>query len=156
MRVFWTPDAKAWLREIETYIAEDSPKAARDTAVRLIRRSLELERPPLVGKQLARYAPADVRELLERPYRLIYRVLADRIEIITVLHYRQLMPSDLAGPGKGRAARSDGASLRRVRGDRMEKRVIGALLRSAPCVAWTGALGDPAASATAASCRRGV
>ena len=43
-----------------------------------------------------RYTEADVRELLERPYRLIYRVLADRIEIVTVMHYRQLMPSDVA------------------------------------------------------------
>ncbi len=103
MRVLWTPDAKARLREIEAYIGKDSPTAARDTAVRLIRRSLELEQPPLLGKRLARYAPADVRELLERPYRLIYRVLAERIEIITVLHYRQLMPSDVAGLGGGAA-----------------------------------------------------
>lgn len=64
--------------------------------VRLIRRSLELEHPPLLGKRLTRYTEADVRELLERPYRLIYRVLADRIEIVTVMHYRQLMSSDVA------------------------------------------------------------
>lgn len=97
MRVFWTPDAKARLREIEAYIAEDAPTAARDMAVRLIRRSLELEQPPLLGKRLTRYVNADIRELLERPYRLIYRVQTDRIEIVTVMHYRQLMPSDLAG-----------------------------------------------------------
>jgi len=62
--VFWTPDAIARLREIEAYIAKDSPKSARDMAVRLIRRALELEQPPLLGMRLARYAPADVRELL--------------------------------------------------------------------------------------------
>lgn len=101
MRVLWTPDAKARLREIEAYIAKDSPQAARDMAVRLIRRALELEQPPLLGKRLARYAPADVRELLERPYRLIYRVLPERIEIVTVMHYRQLMRSDLADLGDG-------------------------------------------------------
>jgi plasmid stabilization system protein ParE len=96
MKVYWTPDASARLREIEAYIAKDSPTAARGVAVRLIRRSRDLEQPPLLGKPLARYAPADVRELLERPYRLIYRVLPERIEIVTVMHYRQLMPSDLA------------------------------------------------------------
>ena len=51
----------------------------------------------LVGKRLRQYTKADVRQLLERPYRLIYRVFSERIEIITVLHYRQLMPSDLEG-----------------------------------------------------------
>jgi addiction module RelE/StbE family toxin len=97
MKVFWTPDAKLRLREIEAYIAKNSPTAGRDMAIRLIRRSLELEHPPLLGKRLTRYAQADIRELLERPYRLIYRVMADRIEIVTVMHHRQLMPSDLDG-----------------------------------------------------------
>jgi plasmid stabilization system protein ParE len=104
MKVYWTPDAAARLREIEAYIAQHAPEAARGMAVRLVRRSLELALPPLLGKPLTRYAPADVRELLERPYRLIYRVRAERIEIITVLHYRQLLPSDLAGLGEGGAA----------------------------------------------------
>jgi plasmid stabilization system protein ParE len=36
-----------------------------------------------------------VRELLERPYRIIYVVLPDRIDVIAVMHYRQLLPSDL-------------------------------------------------------------
>ncbi len=97
MNVFWTPDARLRLREIEAYIARDSPNAGREMAIRLIRRSLELEYPPLLGKRLSQYVEADIRELLERPYRLIYRIGADRIEILTVMHYRQLMPSDLDG-----------------------------------------------------------
>ncbi len=97
MNVFWTPDARLRLREIEAYIAKNSPNAGREMAIRLIRRSLELEQPPLLGKRLSQYANADIRELLERPYRLIYRIQADRIEILTVMHYRQLMPSDLDG-----------------------------------------------------------
>ena len=36
MRVFWTPEAKARLREIEAHIAKDSPPAAQNMAVRLI------------------------------------------------------------------------------------------------------------------------
>lgn len=95
MRVFWTPGARKRLTEIEAYVAKDSPQAAREMAVRLIRRSLELEQPPLLGKRLTRYVDADIRELLERPYRLIYRVSKERIEVVTVMHYRQLMPSDL-------------------------------------------------------------
>ena len=43
MRVFWTPGARKRLAEIEDYVAKDSPQAAREMAVRLIRRSLELE-----------------------------------------------------------------------------------------------------------------
>lgn len=97
MKVYWTLDAKVRLREIEAYVAKDAPLAARDLATRLIRRSLELEQPPLLGKRLSHYPDADIRELLERPYRLIYRVMSDRIEVVTVMHYRQLMPSDVSG-----------------------------------------------------------
>ena len=64
MNVFWTPHAKLRLLEIEAYIAKDSSNAAHETAIRLIRRSLELEQPPLLGKRLPRSADADIRELL--------------------------------------------------------------------------------------------
>jgi len=96
MRVVWTPGARRRLAEIEAYLAErSSAKIARDVVIRLLRRTLTLEQPPLLGSRLTQYANADVRQLLERPYRLIFRVVADRIEIITVLHYHQLLPSDL-------------------------------------------------------------
>ena len=45
----------------------------------------------------------DVRELLERPYRLLYRVTPTQVEILTALHYRQLMPADLANLHNGAA-----------------------------------------------------
>lgn len=38
------------------------------------------------------YPREDLRELLERPYRIIYRITDARIEILSVMHYRQLMP----------------------------------------------------------------
>ncbi|MBK8068192.1 MAG: type II toxin-antitoxin system RelE/ParE family toxin [Rhodanobacteraceae bacterium] len=103
--MYWTPGARRRLKEIETYIAErGSPEIARSEAARLIRRTMTLQQPPLTGKRLRRYVNADVRQLLERPYRLIYRVTAERIEIITVLDYRQLMPSDLEGLGQARCS----------------------------------------------------
>jgi plasmid stabilization system protein ParE len=96
MRVFWTPGARLRLREIEAHISKErSPQVARDVAVRIIRHTLTLEEPPLVGKRLRQYADADVRELYEAPYRIVFRVVDDRIEILTVLHFRQLLPSDL-------------------------------------------------------------
>jgi plasmid stabilization system protein ParE len=95
MKVFWTPGAYKRLVEIEAYLAQDSPRTAREITVRLISRSLELAQPPLLGRRLPGYTNADLRELLERPYRLIYRVTDHSIEIVTVMHYRQLLPSDL-------------------------------------------------------------
>jgi toxin ParE1/3/4 len=99
MKVFWTPDARARLKEIERYIAkENSPTVAREMAIRIVRRALSLEHgPPILGKRLPQYPGQDVRELHERPYRVIFRVKPERIEILTVMHYRQLLPGDLHG-----------------------------------------------------------
>lgn len=96
MRVYWTPGAQARLLEIQAYLKQHAPDLAVATALQLARRALELGELPAMGRQLERYRPAEVRELLERPYRLIYRVTPTQVEILTVLHYRQLMPTDLA------------------------------------------------------------
>ena len=44
---------------------------------------------PHRGVRLQAFVDDEVRELIERPYRIIYRVSATSIEILTVRHYRQ-------------------------------------------------------------------
>lgn len=95
MRVVWTDRAKVRLRKIRDYIAQDSPKAADDVVRRLVERSRQLESLARLGRQVPEYEHEDIRELLERPYRIIYVILAERIDVIAVMHYRQLLPGDL-------------------------------------------------------------
>jgi len=71
MRVVWTAKAKARLREIQDYIAKDSPDRARAVVDRLLARSMTLADPPLIARQVPEYARVDLREVLDRPYRLI-------------------------------------------------------------------------------------
>jgi plasmid stabilization system protein ParE len=89
----WSAEAAQCLRELVAYIAQDSPTAARQVAARLLRRSRQLTVPPLLGRRMREYPDDDLRELLERPYRLIYCVSAESIEIVTVKHYRQRLPT---------------------------------------------------------------
>ena len=95
MRVHWTDRAKTRLRLIHDHIAKDAPLVASQVVVRLLQRSILIGDLPSSGRAVPEYQREDVREVLERPYRIIYRVLPDRIDIITVMHYRQLLPSDL-------------------------------------------------------------
>lgn len=90
--VHWTPEALARLEDIEAYIAQVSPSVAKDVVAQLLARARQLETAPRSGRQIQEYARTDLREVLERPYRLIYRVTAERVEILTVMHYRQLLP----------------------------------------------------------------
>ena len=90
--VYWTPEARARLEDIEAYIAKDAPSTAQDTVARLLARARQLTTAPLSGRQVPDYPRQGLRELLERPYRIIYRITTERIEILTAMHYRQLLP----------------------------------------------------------------
>lgn len=96
MRVHWTDRAKHRLRLIHDYIAQDAPLVAPQVVERLITRSRQIGEAPYAGRQVPEYRREDLREVLERPYRIIYRIRAERIDVIAVMHYRQLLPSDLA------------------------------------------------------------
>jgi plasmid stabilization system protein ParE len=92
MRVVWTPEAVARLDDIEAYIAQDSPANAKEMVARLLTRTRQLETAALSGREVPEYRREDIRELLERPYRIIYCVAPDRVTILSVMHYRQLLP----------------------------------------------------------------
>jgi len=97
MKVYWTSEARLRLLEIQAYISQRSPRAATEVAARILRRSRALAVPPLVGRRMPEYPDDDLREVLERPYRLIFRVTPERIEVVTVKHYRQRLPRNPRG-----------------------------------------------------------
>lgn len=103
MKVYWTAEARAQLLDIQAYVAQDSPMAARrvTATARLLRRSRKLAEPPLTGRTVPEYPASDLREVLERPFRLICRVVVERqqIDIVTVKHYRQKLPPRPEQPG---------------------------------------------------------
>jgi plasmid stabilization system protein ParE len=92
MRVYWTLEARARLLDIQAYIAQYSPDAARLVVARLLRRSRRFAIPPIEGRRLPEYPETELREVLEHPFRIIYLVKPQRIEVVTVKHYRQRLP----------------------------------------------------------------
>ena len=96
MRVIWSAKAKTRLREIHNYIAQDSPIRAKQVVDRLTRWSEKLILKPRVDRRVTEYGRDDLREVLDRPFRLIYVVTPEAIGIVTVKHYRQQLPDDPA------------------------------------------------------------
>jgi toxin ParE1/3/4 len=62
---------------------------------RLTRRSQQAGQFPMSGRVVPEYDRNDVRELIERPYRVIYRIKRDQIEVLAVIHGAQQLPEDL-------------------------------------------------------------
>jgi plasmid stabilization system protein ParE len=95
MKVRWTLRAEQRLDAICRHVAVDAPSAARALEVRLLLRTRQIASFPHSGRSVPEYEQPDVRELIEGSYRPIYRVLPDRVDVLTVMHCAQLLPGDL-------------------------------------------------------------
>ena len=91
-RLVWTRPALDDVREIRAYIARDSPRYARIVAERLFDAVERLRTHPLFGRMVPELGQPTVREVIEAPYRIVYRVRADVLEVIAVVHAARLFP----------------------------------------------------------------
>jgi toxin ParE1/3/4 len=95
LRVVWTNFANSNLQAIHDYIAQTSVDYARTMIERLTSQSRQIETFPLAGRVVPEFLVGQLREVFEHPYRIIYRIRPDRVDIITVVHMsRQLKPDD--------------------------------------------------------------
>ena len=95
MKVHWTNTALEHLLSIYAYIAQESPVYADRTVDRLTRRSEQVALFPRSGRIVPDYDTSDIREVIERPYRIIYRIKPDQIDVLAVLHSAQQLPPSL-------------------------------------------------------------
>ena len=89
--VVWTDSAKESLRAIFNYIAQSSPEFARRMVDRITDRSEQMSTFPLSGRVVPEFNVGQLRELFERPYRIIYHLRPDRIEVVAVVHMARRM-----------------------------------------------------------------
>ncbi|MGB9430262.1 MAG: type II toxin-antitoxin system RelE/ParE family toxin [Gammaproteobacteria bacterium] len=94
MRVHWTPEARAQLVGIHDYIAQESSSVAKRVTQRIASRCEQIAALPRSGHKARDFNRDDIRELFSRPYRIIYRIKPEQIDILTVMHYRRLLPRD--------------------------------------------------------------
>jgi len=91
MRVHWTDNAIVHLLDIYEYIAHDSPVYAKRMIDRITRRSQQIAGFPKSGRKVREYEADDIREMIEKPYRIIYRIKSDQIDVLAVVHCAQLL-----------------------------------------------------------------
>ena len=95
MRVVWTAEASAHLAGIHDFIKRDAPFYATQLVDKLTQRVEQLVDHPRSGRLVPKYDDENLRELIMHPYRLIYRIRPDRIDIIAVFHGAQQLPDSL-------------------------------------------------------------
>lgn len=92
MTVHWTNEALDQLLHIRERVAERSPHAADRLLARLADRAEQFSLFPRSGRIVPEYEREDIREVIIRPYRVIYRLKPDRIDVLAVVHSRQILP----------------------------------------------------------------
>jgi plasmid stabilization system protein ParE len=86
VKVHWTDTAEGHLDAIYAYIAQDSKSYALRTVDRITRKSQQIAAFPLSGRRVPEYDLDQIREVFSGPYRIIYHIRPDRIDIIAVIH----------------------------------------------------------------------
>ncbi len=91
----WSDVALARLLEIRDDLAERDPRAATKLLRRLLQRAESLTDFPQLGRVVPELPDGELRELIEKPYRIVYRVRATTLEVVTVFEgYREFPMGD--------------------------------------------------------------
>ncbi|MBW1684192.1 MAG: type II toxin-antitoxin system RelE/ParE family toxin [Deltaproteobacteria bacterium] len=91
-RLIWSPRSIRDIESIHENIAQDSPLYADLVVQRLIRAPDRLRQFPELGRIVPERATPELRELIVRPFRVVYRLRNDSIQIVTVFRASRLFP----------------------------------------------------------------
>ena len=95
MQVQWTNKAKKRLEEIEAYIGQESPEAAKKVILTIIKKTAaQLSKYPDSGKPGRMMG---TREFLfsDTPYLVVYTVRSNIVTILTIFHTAQNFNRDV-------------------------------------------------------------
>ena len=90
--ITWSPQALRDIESIREYIALDSTRYAELVVGRIIAAVERLESFPDSGRIVPERGDPSIREVIVRPYRVVYRRRPTEVEIATVFRASRLLP----------------------------------------------------------------
>ena len=95
-RIRWTLQAIEDIEIICSYIARDSDHFARVFAQNIFRKSNQIKAYPQSGRIAPEMQQEEIREIFHGNYRIIYRVVEDTAQILSVVHgSKSIDPAEL-------------------------------------------------------------
>ena len=85
-KVVLAPRAIDDLRDIVLYVAPERPEAAKRLGLALIEKTKVLGSFPLSGRVVPEFGDPSVRELILKPYRIVYRI-DEKTKVVGVARY---------------------------------------------------------------------
>jgi toxin ParE1/3/4 len=91
LKVTWSSEAEDALLDLVIRRNSLSAGSGERLSERIRERANELEQFPRLGRVVPEIGLLIIRELIEPPYRIIYEVFPDRVEIVTIRHSAELL-----------------------------------------------------------------
>lgn len=91
MKLIWSKESRKRLFEIEAYIAQDNPAKASQFVGFLISEALLIEDNPDLGRIVPEFDLDEIREILIKGYRIVYKKSTENIIILTVFEGQRLI-----------------------------------------------------------------
>jgi toxin ParE1/3/4 len=89
VKVVWTKQAQRDIKAIYDYIAYDSEYYAAEVVDAILDAEHRIGEFPTAGGLVRERLRRDVRQVKRYAYRIIYKILSKRIDVLTVVHERR-------------------------------------------------------------------
>lgn len=90
-RLVWSPEALEDLESIASYISRDSVHYARSVVSRIVATAEFIPDNPHLGREVPELRSPVFRERFVHKFRVIYRVDADRVLVVAIIHGSRLL-----------------------------------------------------------------
>lgn len=90
-RLVWSPEAVEDLESIASYISRDSAHYARSVVSRIVAAAESIPDNPHLGREVPELGSPAFRERFVHKFRVIYRVDADRVLVVAIIHGSRLL-----------------------------------------------------------------
>ena len=90
--IIWSPQSLRDLDGIRAYVAQDSPRYAELVVQRIVAGVERLEAFPESGRVVPEFNRPEIREVILKPYRAVYRYRGEAVEIVTVFRSSRQIP----------------------------------------------------------------
>jgi toxin ParE1/3/4 len=91
LKLVWTNEALNRLTEIDDYISYDSIARARKFINNIIKSTTSIPQYPQKGRIVPEFNISELREIIYKNYRIVYRIKKDQIQILTIFEAHRLL-----------------------------------------------------------------
>jgi plasmid stabilization system protein ParE len=99
VKIVWSGNALADLRNIYTYIKHDSPKYAAKVIDNILKSTRKLELTPSLGRIIPEVQKQNFKELLFGNYRIMFKIVSkEEILILAIFHAKRNFEFDKIEP----------------------------------------------------------